>query len=222
VIPFFSQGFPGSIIVASTANSIATTSGSLVVQGGVGIAKNLNVAGTATLANAVISGDLFVTGNLAFGNSTNFVGNFTDVSGNPGSPISGYQKLPGGLYMAWGYAPNVPTRGIKQICFPNFGGTGIGFPNGILNVQITPSILTPVISYYTPVYCSCPGDTIIGRTATTSTITASYGVNNATKQNFVVTYQQNLTSYQSISPAPYTVITFTLNTAAVFWSALGF
>ena len=240
VIPFFGQGFPGSIIVASTKNSLATTSGSLVVNGGVGVVKNLNVGGnTAISGNTVISGNLTITGDVTFGSTSGLNGNYTPVSA--ATTATGYQKLPGGLIMAWGYVPKISSRGTIQICLPTIAGAQ-GFPNAILSVHATAQVPYASITYYAPITSNyvqyngrCQPQAVIpytsGRTLTTATIAGGTSVSNITARNFQVTYYQNIVSYQctilcGTNPYDfgqgYYVATRYINTAAIYWQAIGY
>jgi hypothetical protein len=237
VIPFFGQGFPGSIIVASTKNSLATTSGSLVVQGGAGVAKNLNVGG-----NTTISGNLTITGDVTFGSTSGLNGSYSNV--NAGATSTGYQKLPGGLIMAWGYVPNISSRGTIQICLPTIAGSGAnGFPNGTLSVHATARVTNSFVTYYAPVYSSYTtyngshdqiqsvASYISGRNLTTATIAGGTSVSNVTARNFQYSYYQNVVCYpctQLCGTNPYdggqgyAFTTKYLNTASVYWSAIGY
>lgn len=58
-----------NLTIANTAVSTSTTTGALVVGGGVGIAGNLNVGGISAFTGN-ITGNLSVTGNVAAGNLT--------------------------------------------------------------------------------------------------------------------------------------------------------
>ena len=222
VIPFFGKGFPGAIIVDSATPSTSSNSGALVVRGGAGVAGNVNIAGTATMAGAVITGDLSVTGNINFGRQGNFVSNFTNGSTTSTNTSTGYQKLPGGLIMAWGYIPRMPSRGAIQICLPTFSGNITpGFPNAVMSVQATPIVPNNFITYFAPVYD--PDVYISGRTQTSDYISGGNSVSNVTARNFLYTYYQNIVSYPCVPQAqPYTVVTRYLNTAGVYWSAIGY
>jgi len=226
VIPFFGQGFPGSIIVASTKNSSASTSGSLVVRGGVGIAQNLNVGGCVNVCGGVtIDGNLSVTGNINFGVQGNFVAVYND--GSTGATSTGYQKLPGGLIMAWGYVANVPSRGTSRINLPTFGGNGTaGFPNAIMSVQTTAAVKDLTITHYEPSYGCVEGVSYIAsRTLITDIISGSFGVNNLSKTGFNYSYYQNIVQYNCTSGSQvgnYVNTVKYINTASVFWSAIGY
>jgi hypothetical protein len=228
VIPFFGQGFPGSIIVASTKNSSASTSGSLVVGGGVGIAKNLNVDGCVKVGGGVgiggtvtINGNLSVAGNINFGVQGNFIAVYND--GSTGATSFGYQKLPGGLILAWGYSANVPTRGTARIDLPTFSGNvTAGFPNAIMNVQVSPSVSNLTISHYDPVTLCFEGVSFISsRRLVTDVISGSFGVNNLTKTGFNYSYYQNIVQYNCTSAGLINTVKY-LNTAAIYWSAIGY
>jgi hypothetical protein len=237
VIPFFGQGFPGSIIIASTKNSLASTSGSLVVRGGAGIVQNLNVGG-----NTTISGNLTITGDVTFGSTSGLNGSYSNV--NAGATSTGYQKLPGGLIMAWGYVPNISSRGTIQICLPTIAGSGAnGFPNGTLSVHATARVTNSVVTYYAPVYSSYttysgPNDQlrsvvsyISGRNLTTTTIAGGTSISNVTARNFQYSYYQNVVCYPCTQPCGtnpydggqgYAITTKYLNTASVYWSVIGY
>lgn len=236
VIPFFGQGFPGSIKVASTANSLASTSGSLIVQGGAGIAQNLNVGG-----NVKIAGNLAITGDITFGTASAFNGSYTSATE---ILSTGYQKLPGGLIMAWGYVPNIQSRGTIQICLPTITGYNTsGFPNATLSVHATPQVPNSSVYYWAPIYNSyttynprtCqPTDVqtyISGRNLTSATISGGTSVSNVTARSFQYSYYQNVVCYPCTQPSGtnpynggqgYAITTRYLNTANVFWQAIGY
>jgi hypothetical protein len=56
---------PNGVIVTEIISSTSTTTGSIVVRGGVGIAENVNIGGDLTVGDDLsVTGDLVVTGNL--------------------------------------------------------------------------------------------------------------------------------------------------------------
>ena len=225
VIPFFGQGFPGSIIVNSTTPSTSSNSGALVVKGGTGITGNLNITGNANVTgnanitgNTNVIGDLSVTGNINFGSQGNFVGSYND--GSTGVTSSGYQKLPGGLILAWGYVANVPSRGVARIDLPTFSGSNTpGFPNAIMNVQANAAVKDVSVSHYVAEYNSCGG--FIGRQLVTTMIAGSFGVSNLSRTGFNYSYYQNVIQYDCYSASLVNSIKY-LNTAAVMWTAIGY
>lgn len=78
-----------SLSLTSTTQSTTTGTGALVVAGGVGIAKNLNVGGTLEVTgNTTIQGDLHVTGNTVTFSANNLALEDTFIYLNNGSTIS--------------------------------------------------------------------------------------------------------------------------------------
>jgi hypothetical protein len=146
--------------------------------------------------------------------------------------------------MAWGYVPNISSRGTIQICLPTIASVGAnGFPNGTLSVHATAQVPNSSVTYYAPVYNSyttynprtCQPTNvqtyISGRTLTTATIAGGTSVSNITARNFQVSYYQNIVSYQCTIPCGtnpydfgqgYAVATRYLNTASVYWQAIGY
>ena len=118
-----------SITNATESNSCDT--GALVVEGGVGVAKNLNVCGSLNVTGAVtgnVTGNITgnITGNVTGNVTGNLTGNVTgNVTGNAGTVTngvyttnftginqdfvgtSGYQIMPGGLIIQWGVSSSL-------------------------------------------------------------------------------------------------------------------
>jgi hypothetical protein len=92
----------GVTTFSSTIESTNCSTGALVISGGVGIAKNLNVCGDETVSgsltvsgDSIVSGDSTVTGDLTVGAGSSIIGNGT-------IPI-------GGIIMWSGTIANIPT-----------------------------------------------------------------------------------------------------------------
>jgi len=86
----------GVTTLTSTIESTNCSTGALIVNGGVGIAKNLNVCGNESL-----------TGALTVGGTSTITGNLTV---NAPSTINGYGTIPvGGIIMWSGTVANIPT-----------------------------------------------------------------------------------------------------------------
>jgi hypothetical protein len=128
----------------TTPNGLNFDSNTLVIDATnnrVGIAKAspttaLDVTGTvtATAFAGALTGNVTgnVTGNLT-GNAdtvTNGVYTTNFTSSNQSLTANGYQKLPGGLIMQWGYSA-ITANGNTAITFP------IAFPSSCVNVQVT-------------------------------------------------------------------------------------
>lgn len=128
----------------TTPNGLNFDSNTLVIDATnnrVGIAKAspttaLDVTGTvtATAFAGTLTGNVTgnVTGNLT-GNAdtvTNGVYTTNFTSSNQSLTADGYQKLPGGLIMQWGYSA-ITANGNTAITFP------IAFPSSCVNVQVT-------------------------------------------------------------------------------------
>jgi len=81
-------------------------------------------------------GAVFNTSTANMGNVLTELSQCTKLSqfgSSLGSPISGYQKLPGGLILQWGYTSSVGATGNNlPITFP------IAFPTACLSVSLTP------------------------------------------------------------------------------------
>jgi hypothetical protein len=127
----------------TTPNGLNFDSNTLVIDATnnrVGIAKAspttaLDVTGTvtATAFAGALTGNVTgnVTGNLT-GNAdtvTNGVYTTNFTSSNQSLTANGYQKLPGGLIMQWGYSA-IAANGNTAIAF------SITFPNSCVNVQV--------------------------------------------------------------------------------------
>jgi hypothetical protein len=127
--------------------------------------------------------------------------------------------------MAWGYVANVPSRGTARINLPTFSGNVTpGFPNAIMNVQATAAVKDLTVTHYNPVYCCiCNVSYISGRTLVTDIISGSFGVNNLSKTGFNYSYYQNIVEYNCTTGSPYNYVNTVkhLNTAAVYWAAIG-
>ena len=83
-----SVSFGNQLRVKNDTQSNSTTSGALIVTGGVGIGKNLHVGGNVNAVNGVFSGDLSAVNITATGTiaAASFSG---DISGSTGLPVPG-------------------------------------------------------------------------------------------------------------------------------------
>lgn len=152
-------------ISANLLNGTASSANSLYVNG-----TTIEYATTSSTPNTIVArdaaGKIFGTGfvgaassvqnSLTFEDGTTYNGsipvtvNANSLGGlttssfqgvNQSLTVNGYQKLPGGLIMAWGRAgPYSGTQGGITVNFASSGLTG-GFPNACLNAQAT--ILLP-------------------------------------------------------------------------------
>jgi hypothetical protein len=150
-LTYNSGTFQSQVFITNTSSSTSTTTGALVVTGGVGIGENLNVGGVVTVGNTASSGSITgvssicaqnvtVTGNLTAPNLTFTSGTFKTpvVVSNTASSTStqsGAVIVTGGLGVGGAvYASSFVTQG------------GLGSISGVayittLNLTATNSIL---------------------------------------------------------------------------------
>jgi hypothetical protein len=96
----------GNLVVLASTISTTTTTGALVVNGGVGVAGNINVGENVQVGNIRIA-------------ASDFYSSFT---------ANGWQRFPGGLIMQWGSLPTTSATTSANITFP------IPFPNAVFSV----------------------------------------------------------------------------------------
>lgn len=170
----------GSIKVNSTTDSTSTSTGSLVVLGGIGIAKNLNIGGSLTIAsgsNSLTVNDIVpnVTNTKNIGSvglkfngvyAQNFYGNLTgNVTGNLTGSASTASKL------------NSPTTFTMSgdITAPSFvfdgqvGGTTKTFVTTLSDSYFTSKSSTPTILVDDEILINRPGDGLLRVTQETLT-----------------------------------------------------
>ena len=83
--------FANPVTITNTTQAVSSSTGALIVDGGVGIAKNLGVGGAMGVwGEALFQGPAVFNGTLTGGGFANSLA------------TNGYQKLPGGLIMQWG------------------------------------------------------------------------------------------------------------------------
>jgi hypothetical protein len=91
-----------------------STSGSITLQ-------EPAVAGSTTLSLPATTGTVALTSDI----TSSFTGSNVSLTTN------GFQKLPSGLILQWGYQASVPADGGVDVTFP------IPFPTAIVNAQAT-------------------------------------------------------------------------------------
>ena len=156
VTTLLAEAFNLDVVFSAGIESTAFNTGTLIVDGGVGITDQLNIHG-----NLNITKDLNIKGNLASTSTTvnfdnlNITGNliFTDITGYAEQVIMntatlrssivggdgnggvgggiGYQVLPSGLIMMWGTEANVPVgdqgnNSSVTITLPTIPGNTVG------------------------------------------------------------------------------------------------
>lgn len=134
----------GYVVIASNIQSSTYQNGALVVQGGVGIDGNLNVNGTANVANLIVAGGTFTNVNL--GNIT--VANTTISSVLTNGDITLQPTGTGSVYINTNTSLVVPTGNTAQAPLtPNIGAVryntdynSLVFFNGTDWVITTPTV----------------------------------------------------------------------------------
>lgn len=111
-----------SVVITNTTRSTSITSGALVINGGVGIAKNVIIGESLTCASMYISGNINVAGTLTVVNITTT--NLVDTN-----LTAGIARITTNL-AAIG---NINTIGN---IFTNSGNVGIGFTNPNYNLEV--------------------------------------------------------------------------------------
>jgi len=105
-----------------------TTYRPLIVNAAANQIQELGTSDTLSVPNLIVTGT--ITGTASSVTNGVFTTNFTGTNQSLGT--NGWQKMPGGLIMQWGYFENfAPRLDRKIVLFP------IAFPNACFNVQIT-------------------------------------------------------------------------------------
>jgi len=172
VTTLLSEAFSQDVVFSAGIESTSYNTGTLIVQGGVGITNSLNINGNLNIAgNMNITGNLSSTstsvsfdnltidGDLTFTDSNEVIEQINNTSswrcslqggdGTGNTTGVGYQILPSGLIMIWGTLANAafntssPGNITTTISFPTLPGrTNPGFPTGALQVMATPWNIT--------------------------------------------------------------------------------
>jgi hypothetical protein len=123
-------------------------SGALSVLGGVSTygnigGDNISSSGSITSGSTIAAaGNISAVGAIHIGATTINDGDFAaSYTGGETVGNSGYQKLPGGLYMMWGFNNSGADGSPATINFPTPPGSSGGFPTNCFNVTATNSVM---------------------------------------------------------------------------------
>jgi hypothetical protein len=134
--------FTGQILATSVENAVSTTTGALVVRGGVGIAKDLWVGGKATIV-----GDLVVRGTTTIVNSTqtSIVDPILDLGINPdGTDLTVDDGFDRGLLLHYNTGSGTST----------YTRTFLGMDNNSETLIYKTGVITGPAGAYTPSFAS--------------------------------------------------------------------
>lgn len=134
--------FTGQLLATSVANAVSTTTGALVVSGGVGIAKDLWVGGKATIV-----GDLVVRGTTTIVNSTqtSIVDPILDLGINPdGTDLTVDDGFDRGLLLHYNTGSGTST----------YTRTFLGMDNNSETLIYKTGVITGPAGAYTPSFAT--------------------------------------------------------------------
>jgi len=134
--------FSGIFTVTNAAQSVSTTTGAIVVRGGVGIGKNINVGGSAQVLSTasststntgalVVGGGIGLGGNLYVGAAAQILSTASSTSTNTGAlVVSGGVGVCGTVWTSQDIHVNTLTigrgTGTQNIIMSGLGGAGCG------------------------------------------------------------------------------------------------
>jgi hypothetical protein len=118
--------FDSTLFINGTATSISTTTGALIVQGGVGIGGNLFVGGTITATNLVLTGNETEAGVLSITNVTGTTGTNTGALQVVGGVGIGGNLFVGGVITATTFVGNLTGIAVTATNANNIIGGAAG------------------------------------------------------------------------------------------------
>lgn len=145
-----SKTFVSDTVISSTTSSLSTSTGALVVSGGVGIGRSLYTSSSyaSSLSGVVVDNGVITSGSWAGSLITGYYGGTGFNSYNKGDILVGsgntFVKLPVGSDNFILAADNTTPSGLKWVMNSGGGGTGTG--------------TSVYISETPPLYSSNPGD----------------------------------------------------------------